>query len=575
MSTPGAVGSVGRGGRARRAARHDVVRRARAVLLLLVAALGLVVASAGGASAHATLRDSDPAPGAVLDVAPEQVTFTFDEAVIGVPAGIRVFDATGAEVPSSAEVEGSRLVVDLDGEVPDGTLVVLWRLVSSDGHPIGGSLSFAVGAPSAVVDVPAADEAPATEAPVLLGVVRGVGYAGLLAGVGVAAFVVLLLPPDAVADRARARLRVVARVAAGVGALGWVAAVPLVALYQLGLPPSAVGDPATWSALAPAELVVPAVVLVGLALAAGALPRSTPPGPARAAVVLAGCALAAAAPALTGHTRAASPQALAVAVDVLHVAAGATWFGGVLALALVLGDLARGDAGAVVVSRFSTLAAGVLAVLVVAGTVLAWRVAGSWDALATTSYGRLLLVKVAVVAVAVGVAAWNRLVLVPRLRGAAPGRDARTGRPPSDLLVRTTRVEAGLLVAVLLVTGFLVDRSPDPEASAAPTAAADGEEVRLDTITGEVTLTPLGVGPATVTITMTDDAGAPAEGYEAPRLALSSGDVDLGEVPVVSLGPGVYSGEVVVPTTGEWDVQVSLRTTEFDNPVRTVTFVVP
>lgn len=44
---------------------------------------------------------------------------------------------------------------------------------------------------------------------------------------------------------------------------------------------------------------------------------------------------------------------------------------------------------------------------------------------------------------------------------------------------------------------------------------------------------------------------------------------------VASLAPGVYAADVVLPTTGESEVQVSLRTTEFDNPVRTVTFEVP
>ena len=74
---------------------------------------------------------------------------------------------------------------------------------------------------------------------------------------------------------------------------------------------------------------------------------------------------------------------------------------------------------------------------------------------------------------------------------------------------------------------------------------------------------------------MTDAAGEPAEGYEAPRLSLTADDVDLGAVQLSSLGPGVYAGDVLLPTGGEWDVQVSLRTTEFDNPVQTVTFRVP
>ncbi|MCW2739494.1 CopD family protein, partial [Nocardioides sp.] len=362
--------------------------------------------------------------------------------------------------------------------------------------------------------------------------------------------------------------RAAARIAAAVAALGWCAAVPLVALYQLGLPASALGDGSTWSSLAPAEYVVPAAVVGGLALAVVAL-TSTSPDRARAAVVLAGCAVAVAAPSLTGHTRAATPEALVIGVDVLHLVAGTLWLGGLVAVALVLGDLAtRDDAGALVLARFSTWAAGILAVLVVAGSVLAWRIAGSWGALLDTGYGGLLLVKVLLVAVAIALASWNRFSLLPR-------RDA------GALVVRTTFAEAGVLVAVLLVTGLLVDRSPEVDVAVTSPAEAGGagetasQSVRLGDITAEVTLDPLGVGPSTVTITMTDDAGEPAEGYEAPRLSLSTTDVDLGEVAVSSLGPGTYAGDVVLPTTGEWEVRVSLRTTEFDNPVRTVGFVVP
>jgi copper transport protein len=135
-----------------------------------------------------------------------------------------------------------------------------------------------------------------------------------------------------------------------------------------------------------------------------------------------------------------------------------------------------------------------------------------------------------------------------------------------------------VLVVVLAVTGFLVDRSPET-ASAGTSAEERGpsatESVRLDDVSARVTLDPVAVGPATLTIEMTDLAGAPTEGYEAPRMSLASDEVELGELSLSSLGPGVYAGDVVLPTTGEWEVQVSLRTTEFDNPVRTVTFRVP
>lgn len=551
---------------------YVALRRVSGWLLLLPLAVALLLGTAAPASAHATLIGTDPAEGAVLDTAPERVTLTFNESVIGVPAGITVFDATGEEVASSATVRDERLLVDLDEEVGEGTFVVVWRLVSADGHPIGGSLSFSVGAPSEVVDVPTTSADATTTAPVRLSVARWLGYVALLVAAGVAVFAVLFLPGGREADASRRRLRTVVRVAAGVAALAWLAAVPLVALYQLGLGASALGDGTTWSALAPAEYVVPAAVVVGLLVAALALPVTTPDR-VRLVLVLGGCAVALAAPAFTGHTRATSPEALVVGVDVLHLVAGAVWCGGLVAVALVLADLAaRDESGAVVLSRFSTWASGLLAALVVTGTFAAWRVAGSWAALLDTGYGALLLVKVLVVLVAIGIAAWNRFSLLPRLRGASRRKE---GRDAAGVLVRTTLAEAGVLVAVLLVTGFLVDRSPEvPVAVAAPAdGAGEGEQsVELGDIRASLTLDPAAVGPATVTIELTDDEGRPTEGYEAPRLSLSTTDVDLGAVALTNLGPGTYSGEVVIPTVGEWEVQVSLRTGEFDNPVKTVTF---
>ncbi|RYC14891.1 copper resistance protein CopC [Nocardioides zhouii] len=541
-------------------------------MLLVTLACLLLVGSASPASAHATLIATDPAEGSVLEVAPEQVTFTFNESVIGVPAGIKVFDATGEEVASSATVRDAQLLVALEEEVGEGTLMVVWRLVSADGHPIGGSLRFSVGAPSEAVDVPTADAVADTDAPRLLGVVRWLGYVGLLVAAGVAAFAVLFLPAGRDVDPSRRRLRTTVRVATVLAALGWMAAVPLVALYQLGLPASALGDGSTWSALAPTEYVVPALVVVGLLLGASCLPLSAPDR-SRSVLVLAGCAIALAAPAFTGHTRAARPEALVIGVDVLHLLAGAVWLGGLVAIGLVLGDLAsRDDSGALTLNRFSTWASAVLAALVVTGTVSAWRIAGSWAALLDTGYGTLLLVKVLLVVVAIAIATWNRFSLLPRLRQTIRRQDRTSA---AAVLVRTTLAEAGVLVAVLVVTGFLVDRSPEVrvEVTAASVGAGTASRtVELVDISAVVTLDPPAVGPATITLEMTDAAGEPAEGYEAPRLRLrlSTGDVDLGDVVLSNLGPGVYAGDVVLPTAGTWEVQVSLRTTEFDNPVKTV-----
>ena len=297
--------------------------------------------------------------------------------------------------------------------------------------------------------------------------------------------------------------------------------------------------------------------------------RGSPAASRRLAALVAG-AVAVVAPAFTGHTRAATPEALVVGADMLHLLAGSIWLGGLVGLALVLRDLAdRGDVGAVVLARFSGLAAGVLVALVVAGSVLAWRIVGSWDALVSTGYGRLLLVKVAFALVAVAIAAWNRYRLLPALRASTRQRTRRAG---ADLLVRALVAEASVLVVVLAITGFMVDRSPQAEASAVGRERNSVQTATLGDVTLQARLTPLTPGPNTLTLELTDSSGAPFEGFDAPRARLASDDVDLGPVALTNVGPGSYTADVVIPSPGTWRVQVSLRTSEFDNPVTTVEF---
>ena len=211
-----------------------------------------------------------------------------------------------------------------------------------------------------------------------------------------------------------------------------------------------------------AEYVVTAAVVLGTAVAVGLLGDGLPPRPRRLAALVAG-AVAVVAPALTGHTRAATPEALVVGADMLHLLAGSIWLGGLVGLALVLRDLAdRGDVGGrgarpVLRPRAPASSSPWWST----GSVLAWRIVGSWDALvehrlrpAAAGQGRVRLV-------AVAIAAWNRYRLLPRC-GRAPG-SARGVRAPTSWCAPLV-AEASVLVVVLAVTGFLVDSSPQAEA---------------------------------------------------------------------------------------------------------------
>jgi copper transport protein len=529
-------------------------------LVALLHALILLV-GASPASAHASLIGTDPAEGEVLAKTPDVVTFTFDERVSLSDQSIRVFDAQGEPVSAEATSEDTVVSADLPDELDDGTYVVTYRVVSADGHPIAGSLTFSIGAPSESVVPPDFDADPPRSMRVALKTVQALGYVGLLLAAGLVIFRCWLLGGARVSTGARDVLTRVHWGAMGLAVLAWAATVPLDGAYQQGLGlRGAVGADAVDLSLVGDDLVVLGLITVGLVLGLLA-PR------ARDFATL-GAAVAIAAPSVIGHTRAYEPVSLLIVTDVLHLAAGATWLGGLVGLGLTLPSLAgRSRDVAEVLARFSGVAAVVLGLLVVSGSLLGWRIIGSWSGLFGTTYGRLLMVKVGIVALVAGVAWWNRVRLLPRARDAV-GHDEL--RRAADGVRRAVRVEALLIVAVLGVTGFLTNQSPRDEPESAVPAADRVDSAPIGDYQVLITLDPGTRGPNTLAVQIQDQAGEPLDLFAAPAVSVSNDSVDLGSLVLSPVGAGTYTAPVVFPASGAWEAQVSLRETEFDNPVAIV-----
>lgn len=540
-----------------------MLRRVPALLAVVLVAAAAVVGLATPASAHATLVSTDPAEGAVLPTAPGGVTFTFDEPVQLVPKGLLAFDASGDPVDIEASSSGTEVEGDLPDGLDDGTYVVTWRVVSADGHPIAGSLTFHVGAPSPKVEAPKLEAPDPGPVSTVQAVVHAVDYVALLLAGGLAIFLAWTSRGVRLPEPVRRRLVRTLRGASVVAVLAAALAVPLAGAYQLGSGLSGLLDPdALDPSLVGQDLQVLALQVAGLGVAswAAGLQRSS-------LVVDLVTALAVWSPALVGHTRAYEPAALLVVTDALHLSAGAVWLGGLVGLALTLPAVAgRPRDGALLLSRFSTLAGGLLLALSLTGVLLGWRIVGSWDRLFGETYGRLLLVKVALVGVVALIAAWNRFRLVPRVTDGVGHDDRRRG---SGLVRRAVVAEAALLVAVLGVTGFLTQKPPGGEAAAAPATADTGVATGIAGDDLKV-LAVLDPGPGLqrrLIVQVQDLAGDPLDLYDAPAVALRNDDVDLGEVPVVPDGAGTYVADVVFPTAGRWQVQVSVRQDEFTSPV--------
>jgi copper transport protein len=155
------------------------------------AALAFLVAGDAPAWAHASLIGTDPADGALLPAAPAAITLTFNEPVSVDDGGVRLLDATGAELPSSSRAVDNTVVIT-PGALGTGTVIVSWRVISADSHPISGGLTFAIGERSAgPVAIPTAE--PDGFVGIVTAILQAAAYLGVLAACGLIAFDVLVL----------------------------------------------------------------------------------------------------------------------------------------------------------------------------------------------------------------------------------------------------------------------------------------------------------------------------------------------------------------------------------------------
>ena len=151
------------------------------------------------AGAHAELESSDPQDGASLSSAPAAISFVFGEEILPEGNAVTLTDvAADARLEvGPVEVEGDTVSVAWPNASPAGEFRAAYRVVSADGHPIDGTITFTVEQAVGTVDAtPAAVSAsplavsPASASAVSAspGPAEGDADAGLLAwvlGIGV------------------------------------------------------------------------------------------------------------------------------------------------------------------------------------------------------------------------------------------------------------------------------------------------------------------------------------------------------------------------------------------------------
>ena len=424
---------------------------------------------ASRAYAHTALRRSEPAKSSTLAVAPTHVALWFTARPQLAFSRVQLFGPAG-------EVALDRLVADTGNSVRaairaalgPGAYRVVWQTASADGHPIRGEFSFAVvpanqpaSASPGVSSAPATHEEHAVAPEAHAGhseyrTARWLEFVALLTVLGALAFRHGVLPPLAArgvptadaADRAR-------RLGGSVLVLYGVAA--LVRLYTEsvavhGAPLALDADllramltTTTWGLGWMLGVVGAILVAVGWRISKGSVMVGTP-------LTLLGAGGMIASPVLSGHAAASEHYVWSVVFDMLHVAAAGAWIGGLLMILLAgipalrrLGDTAHA-AIATLVHSFHPMALVCAPLVIAAGLGTSLLRLGSFGALTASSYGRILLFKIALVLIVAGIGAYNSIRARHKLGDVAATRHIRL----------TISVELLFAAVVLAVTTVLV-----------------------------------------------------------------------------------------------------------------------
>lgn len=211
----------------------------RRLILGAEVAVALLLLSTGPAAAHTSLLSSDPSEGSTVARAPIEVALTFNEAVRPVSEAFRLYDRDGAQQVLPASAVNNTVTLQLPADISEGSYAISWRVISADSHPISGGLTFAVGrASDRPVVVPETDEELIR---LIVVVLQGVGYLGVMLAIGLTVFRVWVLKGRAVADR-----RQLLAAASAAAILAYVLLVPLAQLRENDGELRSLLDPALW-----------------------------------------------------------------------------------------------------------------------------------------------------------------------------------------------------------------------------------------------------------------------------------------------------------------------------------------
>lgn len=512
------------------------------------------------AFAHAVLLGSTPKAGEMLADSPKELTLNFNEEVG--PIFFKVLDKTGKEVGKPGEIrpDGNNLHLPLGEALANGTYVLTYRVISADTHPVGTTFGFSVGEPMADMSQ-MSQSAAESSTPWTYAVAanRWVLYATMLLAAGSALFT-LLIPTPAGVGAATFSL---GRTSAIIASVAYLLAIGIGGAEMLMGGATALLSVDAWSrgvgsTLTPSAVIgVPAMLVLIYAFGQGADKPKT-------GALTVGAVAAIGSFLVTGHAATAAPVWLMATVVAIHLFGASFWFGALYPLFKTAGTTDATQAG-VVMTKFSVWAMFSVGLIILSGLAISFVQVESPSKLLGNAYGAGLVRKLVLVAIILGLAAYNKLVLTPALE--------KGDATASHRIRRTIRIEIVVYVLILGAAMSLTLTTP-PRAIMAPGAGGmammnEGFKatVQANGYTVDLDITPAKAGENMIMATIKDKDG---------QVISTLADLEItGNLPAAGISDVFVKGqntgngmwhfmfkEMIIP--GDWKLKVDAFINDFD-----------
>ncbi len=476
----------------------------------------------------------------MVAASPARLVLTFNEPV---SALVLRLIAPGGRAQLLPNPEGRHERVEIPAPIAPvtGTYALSWRVISLDGHPVGGTIVFSIGAPSAAA--PAAAETSDAAVVAALWLTKIVVYLGLFVGIGGSFFAAWI----ARSPTCRSFLAVICTT----GVIATVIAVGLQGLDAFGVSLSNLGEAVVWrtgidTSFGATAIVAAAalmVCLVGLMLRLPFAARAT----SLLAMTAAGVALA-----LSGHASAASPQIVMRSAVFVHTVTVAFWVGALIPLAVAL----RNPQGIPSLLRFSRVIPWTVAALIVSGAVLAVVQVQQPAALVSTAYGKILCAKLALVFLLLALAAWNRFRATPAMLTCPAGARRQ---------LRRTIVAEIVLVGCIFGLVASWRFTPPPRALAIAVAQPALLHIHTAEAMADIRFEPghSGIVRANIVIMAGDFGGLDAKEVQLTIENKAAG-VEAISRPARKGADAIWRVEQLpIPEGGQWDVRLDILVDDF------------